>query len=115
MGVFICVENNCHSKGLFFNSLDKFSECHDYMFKSGRIFQMVGQTYQVKRRKKKRKKEGGEKKKKRRKRVKKIKEKREGRGEGAEEDIIKKKKEKERKKSCDQVFRQKELLCWEYI
>ena len=64
MGVLICVENNCHSKGLFFNSLDKFSECHDNMFKSGRIFQMVGQTYQVKRRQKKKKKEGGEKKKK---------------------------------------------------
>ena len=61
---------------------------------------------------KKRKKEGGEKtmgkkRKKEEKRVKKRKEKREGRGEGAEEDIIKKRKEKERKKSCDQVFRQR--------
>ena len=61
MCVFICVENNCHSKGLFFNSLDNFSECHDYMFKSGQIFQMVGQTYQVKRRQKKGKKKVGKK------------------------------------------------------
>ena len=98
MGVFICVENNCRSKGLFFNSLDKVSECHDYMFKSGRIFQMVGQTYQVKRRKKKGKKKVGKKRKKGRKRVKKIKEKREGMGEGAEEDIIKKLKKGKRKK-----------------
>ena len=28
---------------------------------------------------------------------------------------MKNRKEKERKKSWDQVFRQKELLCWEYI
>ena len=52
-----------HSKGLFFNrSVDKFSECQynkcPFMFKSGRTFQMVGQTYQIKR---KQNKKGGEK------------------------------------------------------
>ena len=46
-----------HSKGLFFNrSVDKFSECHHVQ--SGPTFQMVGQTYQVKRRQNKK---GGEK------------------------------------------------------
>ena len=53
--------------------------------------------------------------KKKKKRVKKIKGKSELRGEGAEEDRMKNRKEKERKKSWDQVFRQKELLCWKYI
>ena len=35
---------------------------------------------------------------------------REGRG---EEDRMKNRKEKERKKSWDQVFKQKEVLCWD--
>ena len=40
--------------------------------------------------------------------------KRKGRkGGGGEEDRMKNRKEKERKKSWDQVFRQKELLCWD--
>ena len=33
--------------------------------------------------------------------------------ERGEEDRMKNRKEKERKKSWDQVFRQKELLCWD--
>ena len=54
-----------HSKGLFFNrALDKFlsaSTICPFMFKSGRTFQMVGRTCQVKRRQRKRNKKGGQK------------------------------------------------------
>ena len=60
---------------------------------------MVGRIYQVKWRqisqqnkRKEREKEGGG---------------------GGEEDRMKNRKEKERKKSWDQVFKQKEGLCWE--
>ena len=58
-----------HSKGLFFNgALDlSASTICPFMFKSGRTFQMVGWTYQVKRRqiKKEGKKRWGENRKKR--------------------------------------------------
>ena len=62
MGVIVSELN--HSKGLFFNALDRLSECQyniPFMFKSGRTFQMVGWTYPVKRRQIKRrgKNDGG--------------------------------------------------------
>ena len=37
----------------------------------------------------------------------------ERKGGGGEEDRMKNRKEKERKKSWDQVFKQKEVLCWD--
>ena len=55
-----CLGNSVNGL-LCFRALGKFSECQDHisMFKSGRTFQMVGRTYQVKRKQKERKKKGG--------------------------------------------------------
>ena len=72
---------------------------------------MVGRTYQVKRRqiKKEGKNDGGKNRKKRKKKreINKTK----GKKGGGEEDRMKNRKEKGRKKSWDQVFKQKEVLC----
>ena len=87
--------------------------------------QMVGRTYQVKRRqiKKEGKKRWGEKLKKFKKRKKKIKYKekrrsqqnkrKEREGRGGKKIERKTERNKERKKSWDQVFKQKEVLCWD--